>query len=217
MNNRLWILGALLLIVAMIAGTYLIGVAPQLASISDSKTKLQTAQAQNAGYQATLDTLAKDEKNKGKLAAELEDLQKQVPPGLEQTALLSQLAVIAERNAVTIQSITFEDPTVYVPLGSTDADVAAASASVSSGNFYVVELSLQVQGTENAVLSFLRDVQKGTRLFLAYEVEFSAAGDDPNAGVLTFGILGQVFVLNDGGTGAPADGSVVPDGTTIDN
>lgn len=211
-TNRLWIIGALIIIVAMIAGTYLIGVAPQLAVISAANVDLQTAQQQNAGYREAINVLKKDFQDITTLRSGLKDLREEIPAELDQTTLLGQIGEIGTAHEVSVESITFDTPINYVPGDSTDEQVLAAMGSVSAGNLYVIPMALTVNGTMEHVLAFLNDLQNGKRLFLAYEVNFAAAGDDPTTGTLTLGIAGQVFVLS-GATQVPPVG----DETTIED
>jgi Tfp pilus assembly protein PilO len=201
--NRLWLVGAVVLIAVMLAGTWFLGVSPQLGAAATSAADTASVQAQNVANQQTLDALKKQYEDIESLRSDLEDLRESVPPELDQASMLDELNTLAAANGVTIASVTFEAPQPYLPGDATDPEVIAASASVSSGNFYVVPVKLSVTGPTGAAFAFLNDLQTGTRLFLVYELSITGT-DDPNSGVSTFGISGEIFVLTGAGASAPA-------------
>ena len=207
-TNRLWVIGAVVLIVLMLAGTWFLGVSGQLNAAAASAVEISNVQAQNAQHQITLDNLKLQYEKIDELRSDLKDLQEEVPADVEQTPFISQLSELASANGVTISDLIFSPPEVYVPGDSTDPEVVAAAASVSGGNFYAVPVQLRISGTLAGSFAFLNELQTGTRLFLVHELTLGSTDDDPLTDDSLMGITGQMFVLTSAAPAAPTDGTL---------
>lgn len=215
-TNRLWLIGTFVLIVLMLAGTYFIGVAPQLGAAALAAAETTTVRAQNVGHQQQLDALKEQFENIDSLRSDLEDLRLEVPGEPDQTPLLAQIGALATANEVSVGGIAFETPVLYVPGDSTDPEVVAAAASVSSGNFYVIPVTMTVTGTGEHTFAFLTQLQTGTRLFLVYELGILGTDDDPTTDGVQLEISGQIFVLTAGQLAAtPDEVTVTPGEETV--
>lgn len=201
-TNRLWIIGTVVLIALMLAGTYFLAVAPLIAIAGSNAAETAAVRTQNAAHEQTLADLKKKFENIQELRDQLKEVQESVPTTAAQSPLIDEIGDIAIANGVTVEVITFSDPVAYVPGDSTDPEVQAAAAGLASGNFLVIPVDLTVSGPANATLDFLRDLQHAKRLFLAYAATFEGSGDDPSAGLGRVTITGQIFVLTSfaGGT-----------------
>lgn len=208
-TNRLWIIGTVVLIAILLLGTYLLAVAPLIATTSSNATETAAVQAQNDAHEQTLLDLQDKFAHIEDLRKDLAEVQEAVPPTAAQSPLIDEIGDIALAHGVTVNVITFSDPTAYVPGDSTDPEVQAAAAGLGAGNFLVIPVELTVEGPGYSVLDFLRDLQHGKRLFLAYAATFEGAGGDD--GVNSVSITGQIFVLTSFADAAdPAAAPVTP-------
>jgi hypothetical protein len=200
--NRLWIIGTVVLIALMLLGTYLLAVAPLIATAGANAAETASVQAQNAAHEQTLKDLKEKFAHIDELRKQLKEVQEAVPPTAAQSPLIDEIGDLAAANGVVVEVISFSDPEAYVPGDSTDPEVQAAAAGLGSGNFLVIPVELTVVGPSNAALDFLRDLQHGKRLFLAYSATFEGASDDSSSGIGRITISGQIFVLTSFAGGA---------------
>ena len=209
-TNRLWIIGTVIVIALMLFGTYILAVAPLIASASANAAETTSVRAQNAAHEVTLADLKEKFANIDELEKQLKEVQEAVPPTAAQSPLVDEIGDIALANGVTVQVMTFGDPTAYVAGDSTDPEVQAAAAGLSSGNFLVIPLEMTIEGPVSNALDFLDDLQHGKRLFLAYNVTFEGATDDPAVDLARLAIKGQIFVLTSFAGGAEQAPAAAP-------
>jgi len=197
-SSRLWTLVSVLLIVALVAGTWFIGISPKLDEVSVAEESRATVEMQNIGHTNTLRKLVELDARLPELEAERDALRVAIPNAVNQNAFFRQIQVLAASNAVSVTSITFTPPERFVPAEGalTNPELAGPSASVSADNFLMVTVSLEVEGPRGNVTAFLSALQRGSRLFLAHDVLFPSGLGDP-AGESAATITGQIFVLLD--------------------
>ena len=201
-TNRLWIIGTVVLIALMLLGTYLLAVAPLIATTGANSAETAAVQTQNAAHEQTLKDLKEKFENIGSLREKLKEVQEAVPPAPAQSPFIDEVGDIATGNGVLVEKIVFSDPIVYVPGDSTDPEVQAAAAGLGSGNFLVIPVDMNVVGPLFSAMDFLRDLQHANRLYLAYDVTFEGAGDDRSVDLARLTIKGQIFVLTSFAAGA---------------
>jgi Tfp pilus assembly protein PilO len=211
--NRLWLIGTFVLIVVMLAGTFLIGVSPQLSAAAIAATEKADVEAQNVGHEQTLARLKEQYSEIDSLRTDLDALRKELPADPEQAALLNEIGDLAVANSVVVDNINLDLPEPYVAGDSVDREVAAATPSVSAGNFFVVPLQMRVIGTSANALAFVKQLQNGTRLILVYELNVSGSEGGSVTGDVVLSISGQAFVLNNAvavAPAAPVEGAATP-------
>lgn len=122
-TNRIWVLGAVLLVgVAVVLG-WMLGISPKLDEARTAKEERISVETQNTGYEAQLTTLKKQFESIGDLKDELAELRQAVPSGADIPVLVGQLDSIAEDHGVTLTSINVSDAQPYTPT------IAAAPAA----------------------------------------------------------------------------------------
>lgn len=131
-RNRLWILGAVVVMVAVVAGGWFLGIQPQLDAGSAANQTQQTVEAQNAQSAATLVALKKDYQGIGALKKQLAQLQQSVPSTAAMSDFVTELDQLGGAHGVSVTSISVSDALPYVP--PAPAAGAAGSASAPSGS-----------------------------------------------------------------------------------
>jgi Tfp pilus assembly protein PilO len=143
-KNRLWVLGAVLVIGAVVLMGWVLGISPKLAEIRAADADRVSVEAQNSASELKLTTLKKQFESMGSLKDDLVALRSAVPNGADIPAFVAQLDTISQQNHVTITEISVSDAQPYVPVvvaapapaaaapagGSTPAPTAAAAAPV---------------------------------------------------------------------------------------
>lgn len=122
--NRLWVLGAVLLIGIVAVLGWMLGIAPKLSEAREAKAQQETVETQNTDLEAQLVTLKEQFESIDDLRDELADLRESVPSGPDMPAFVGQLGTIAEKHRVSLTQITVSDAQPYVPV------IAAPAAEV---------------------------------------------------------------------------------------
>lgn len=206
MNSKLWLLMAAVVSVVVLFMGWFLGISPKISEISAAELQRTNVEAQNAGFQQTIDQLESDSKNMGKLKGDLEKMQVQLPPNGELSTFLGQLHTLEELSGVQLVSFSAGTPGPFasVPNGTDTVQ----SALVSGENLIVINVDLKVTGTREQVLEFVNDLQFGERLFLINSISLQS-GSDAEQGY-TGSISGFVYVLVDPSAPPPTVTPVAP-------
>lgn len=172
-NNRLWVYGAILVMIGIIAGGWLIGVAPQLAVTASTNSEHTNVMAANARDEILLAKLKLDYQNIDALKNQLSTLQASVPTSADIPSVVTELNTLANARGLTLKSITVSDAKPYTPTtpgvaqtGGKSAKAPQTNPKITSANFVVIPMQITVNGDYSKVLDFVNDVQLGRRLFL---------------------------------------------------
>lgn len=202
---RIWILGVVVVAIAIIGLGYFLGIAPRLADAAAADAERQNVEIVNAGYEATLVELQALAENLPALEAELADLRVSIPdePGL--SPLLGQLSALAAAAGVELNDVTASPPALFP---------AEALEGFPIDALVVLPVSISATGTDVALSDFLESVQFGDRLVLVEQFDISGA---PDSSRVT--IQGFVFVVPPEGASLPteeATGEAPADGAPIE-
>lgn len=139
-RNRLWVLGAVLLIGATGVLGWMLGISPKFSEAKAADEERATVEAQNVDYEAQLATLKDQFDSIGDLKSDLAALQLAVPSAADIPAFVTQLDAISQQHQITLTDITVNDAQPYVPVvvaapvaapvaGPVAADAAPAAES----------------------------------------------------------------------------------------
>jgi Tfp pilus assembly protein PilO len=218
-KNRIWTIGSVLLIVAVLGLGFLLGVQPQLAAIATANTERAAVEATNAAAEAKLAALKKQFEGIDELKTELATLVESVPTGANAPELVDQLDALAKGVGVTLTSITVADAQPYTPVEAVaapapapdpESDQASADAvvvvpepvappgapphtnpQVTPGNVAVLQVPVSVKGSYAQVLDYVNGLQSGKRLFLVTSLSTTASSE--NNGIVEATIGGLVY------------------------
>lgn len=195
-GNRIWMMGAALAIIGIVALGWFLGAAPQLARADAANQQRADVEAQNAVQEAALVSLREQFERLPELEAELAALRGELPDSHQIDTFIDSVAAASKRAGVAIASITAAEASA---MGGADRE-AGGSAETSTeastgGQVYTIQLAIQVDGTIEEVTAFSRMMQQGKRLFFAPSFTFSTG-----KGTLT----GYLFVVTDPRASAPA-------------
>lgn len=167
-KNRLWLIGAALIMVVIAGGGWLIGIQPQLSAASLADQTRVNVEAQNAGHEALLIKLKKDYEGIEALKGQLAALRIAVPASAEMPSFVTELNSLAGSHNVTVKSITVADAKPYAPVPATGGGTSntPANSRINAENFVAIPVQLAVTGPYANVLDFVHDVQTSARLFL---------------------------------------------------
>lgn len=210
--NRLWVLGAVLLMSVVGLIGWSLGISPKLGESRDATAERVAVEAQNTSYELQLATLKQQFESIDGLRIDLADLRQAVPQGANMPQFVGQLDSIALQNAVTLTTITVSDAQSYAPAVAATAPPTAAPAAppaeaaadasapgpaadnaAPAGNFIAVPISLAVKGGYQNVLDFISGLQQGQRLVTVSAFTTTANADAP--GTVTGTITALIYVL----------------------
>lgn len=220
MNSaRLWTLGAVVAILALLGGAAGLGVQPLLAAAAAADATTATTNTQNAASRVELARLTRVAATQSALEAQSADLELAIPSALQLNTFTRDIRKIAERDGVTLDSIVPAAGTAYVPPvtaepaatatpAATDGEAAAPAPAetadprspwfgatdpmVTSDNFVLVPVSIVVKGTAAATTAFATDVQQGDRVFAVNSFTSTTNPD----GVTTAVLGGVIYAID---------------------
>lgn len=232
-KNKLWDIGAILAMVAIVAAGWFLGIQPQLATAATADRSRVAAQLQNASNETMLASLKRDFSKIGALKIQLASLQDSVPENTGISALVTEFDSLAGAHQVAVTAIRVADATVYSPpvasvltpaakstagptstATPTPAPVAptapigtlqVANPKITAANFVAIPVQLSITGQYPNVLDFVNGLQTGQRLFLVTSLSIKTAKGNAASPGFESSIGGLVYVLlQKGATGAPA-------------
>ena len=167
-KNRMWVIGAILAMVVIIAGGWLIGVAPQLAATASANSDRANVLASNSTNEVLLAKLKRDYQNIDALKNQVSTLQQSVPIAADVSSFVTELNSLANARQVTLKTITVSDAKPYTPASPAGSSSKSPQTNpkITSSNFVVIPIQITVNGDYGKVLDFVNDVQLGRRLFL---------------------------------------------------
>lgn len=214
-STRLWAIGSVtVMIVALLAGWFL-GIQPNLAAAAANDVLRVDIEAQNTAKQAEIASLAEENSKIDSIEKEYRELQKSIPSTTDPAAFITALDALAASTGVQVAGITVDEPRAYTvpasgaapaPTSSeTPAPDAAAPAPVAPvgpvavtsplitpDNFVGISVGVQLKGTYEAVLSYVKGLQSGDRLVLVTGFTSTA---EPDSGLVSAHIDGMIYVL----------------------
>lgn len=196
--NRLWIAGTAILVAAVLALGWVLGISPKLAEASAADKTRESVDAANTISLQELASLKKQFEGIEGIRDELYELQKSIPVDADLPDFIRQLNAMGAKYGVAIESITTNDASIWTKpeVPPTDADGKPIDISSVPDTFAIVPIALKVSGSYAQILAFAQALQHGERLFLmgTFVVTTSGPGED-GVSVYDGEIGGVVFVL----------------------
>ncbi|MGV8886081.1 MAG: hypothetical protein ACOH1T_10920 [Microbacteriaceae bacterium] len=217
-NNRIWVIGAAFIMVAILALGFFLGVAPRLEEIAKNEVQRQSVLEQNQVQEATLAGLKTDFEKITEYTARLAELQKAIPGNNDLSTFIGELHELEDKSGVVLTNFGSTDAQPFVldlglPEPEPAAPVEGAEAptepvepvapvlppgtpvqTLDSAEFVVISIQLTVTGKQAAILNFVNNLQNGDRRFLVNTMNITIDNDGK---VYTGVIEGYVYVLVD--------------------
>ena len=219
-NNRIWVIGAAIVMAAILALGFFLGVAPRLEEISSNNEQREGVVAQNEIQSLALAKLKADFENIAEYNAELAELQKAIPSYNDLSTFVGELHDLEDKSGVVLTNFVSTDAEPFVlDLGLTQPEAAApvegeegeaaetpappVEPELPEGTpvqtllpeeFVVINISLTVTGKQAAILNFVNSLQNGDRRFLVTGLSIRT---EPNSSDYAATIDGNVYVLID--------------------
>jgi Tfp pilus assembly protein PilO len=190
-NNRVWIIGGVLVIVLVAALGLLLGVKPQIDAAFTADADRSNVELLNVAAENELVTLRTEFAELDQLKSELAELQESVPALSSIGELTTQLDAAQTTHGVLITNVAVSDAVRFVPTAEVAGQVPA---SITADNFTVIPIVVTIKGDPTAMFDYIHSVQAGKRLMLIKGLTVSEEN--------TIDIAANVYVLSPPGESA---------------
>jgi Tfp pilus assembly protein PilO len=119
MNNRYWIFGTAVIVIAVAALGWFLGIQPRLAEAAAADTQRAGVAAQNAAYEVTLADLRTRYEDIDDLRADVAELREAVPAQADYSGFVAELNTIATQAGVGIAHLTVSEASWYASAAPT--------------------------------------------------------------------------------------------------
>lgn len=193
-NNRLWVLGSAILVVAVVAMGWFLGVSPKLSEANTANQQRVTAEAQNVVHETEVATIKKQFEQLPELKQQLGVLRQAVPAVDDLSRFLGELHSLEQANGVKVTDFGSTDAQPYTPIAKPVTQISTTNPLVTADNFVAIPITLAVTGEQANIMTFINGLQTGDRLFLVTELSLD---QDEKSSAYTSDITGFVYVLLD--------------------
>jgi hypothetical protein len=197
---RIWILGTVLVIAAVLGLGWTVGLSPLLSQATTADTERASVEAVNAAQTAALAAMREQFEDIDSLREELEIIRLSVPAQVDADLVYAMLSGYQTGTGAVVASITVGEAIQYgIPVNADEsADGTAAPAAAAPGSLstdlYTVPVTITFDGVPaGQVLAFVKAMQIGQRLFLVTSV--TGNGETGESGSAT--ITAYMFVIHD--------------------
>ena len=196
-GTRIWALGTTVVIIAVLALGYLLGVSPMMTRLSAAEQELATTEANNQAQLGTLQIMKAQYEDLAALEDELEVLRISVPGAIDTDFVYSLLASYQNGTGTNVTAITTGEAQPY---GMTSEGTETTVGAASIPNLYTVPVTITFTGNSpSQVMAYVAAMQRGPRLFLVTAVSGSASGEEGAAanGEQSSTVTAYMFILAD--------------------
>ena len=219
-TNRLWVIGSVTVMIIVLVAGWFLGAQPFIDSAAKNDTERASIVVQNAAQTAEIAALTEQNKDLDSLQAEFKTLQKSIPSSSNTAAFIQGLDGLAASTGVQVTNITIGETLAYtMPASATAAAEAAAAAAspaptdgstpapvavvpvgyvaatdplITADNFVGIKVSVNLKGSYEAALSFVKGLQSGSRLVLVTGFTSDSSADQPG---VSASIDGYIYVV----------------------
>lgn len=170
-QSRVWTIGAVLVVFALLAGTWFLGVAPRLTDANDADVAREQAVTLNAAHRQTLVALQADHERMEEILAELAEARSVIPETHAQSTFLQSLDRLARETGVTVGNVTHSSIARYVVPDDAPADFLATANELVAAGLFVQALSITAYGSDASLLNFVSALQSNQRLTHVYQAQ----------------------------------------------
>jgi hypothetical protein len=204
---RMRLILAVVLSVGIVVLGWMLGVAPQLETVSVARADRAVVEVQNDAHRARLVELQAQFARIDETRAELVALQKQMPTGNQLPDFVDELTAMAHAHSIDVVQYTAEEPLSPLELQAAIAPAPAepapatvtAAAPETPHNLFAIPVSLSLRGTDTNVRAMLADLQAAARLFFVTSATIAAepvdSGPDASADASLSEVRGYVYVV----------------------
>lgn len=170
--------------------TWLVGVSPRLTHIKEADAQTAQIDANNKKTRDEIETLRVASETVSLQKDRLRQLQRQIPDGYNQQALIDSLNGAADGVGVSIKSVTFDS--------ASEAEVPPdMQGTIKAGLLVQVPVTITASGSYDAMRNFVAGIQNINRIIIPEDVSYTLdKGDDPDRNGVTINCKIWSLLLN---------------------
>lgn len=170
--------------------TWLVGVSPRLTHIKEADAQTAQIDANNKKTRDEIETLRVASETVSLQKDRLRQLQRQIPDGYNQQALIDSLNGAADGAGVSIKSVTFNS--------ASEAEVPPdMQGTIKAGLLVQVPVTITASGSYDAMRNFVAGIQNINRIIIPEDVSYTLdKGDDPDRNGVTINCKIWSLLLN---------------------
>jgi len=189
-KTRIWIVATTVLVVAVLAGGWLLLVSPKRAETDELRTQTVAAQEEARELRSQLQVLRRQEAELPAQQAKLAAIERQIPTDPMLPVLVRSLTAAARASGSTLKTIS---PGLPVAVATTTESATTAADQVVSP-LASVPLNLELTGTYFQLEQFIASLEQLQREFLVDTFSISSDAAPDSGGALSLSVTGRVFV-----------------------
>ena len=170
--------------------TWLVGVSPRLTHIKEADAQTAQIDANNKKTRDEIETLRVASETVSLQKDRLRQLQRQIPDGYNQQALIDSLNGAADGAGVSIKSVTFDS--------ASETEVPPdMQGTIKAGLLVQVPVTITASGSYDAMRNFVAGIQNINRIIIPEDVSYTLdKGDDPDRNGVTINCKIWSLLLN---------------------
>jgi len=177
-GTQIWALITVVVVIALVAGGYFLGVAPLLQQQASADADRRAARAVNDGLEAEIAQLQLAKSDVDEYQSLASDYEELIPGKVDSQRFIRGLDALAAANGVTISELKIDEFIPYsAPVADDQFDEKApppyTNDRITDKNFVIVPFSLTVDGGWAESLNFVHLLQFGDRLVLLTGIDQS--------------------------------------------
>lgn len=173
-RNRMWTVGTVLLVIAIVAAGWFLAIAPKRATAADLRSQQAAATQQADGLRTQIAMLKAQAADLPAQRARLATFQTKFPQTVELPRLIRGLTGANSAAGATLVTIT---PGLPAAPGA-DASAGTGTPPPANSPYLLVPVSVVVEGTYAQLVQFLDAVEALPRAVLATDVSIAGASDN---------------------------------------
>lgn len=128
-KNKIWLIGAVVAMVAVVAGGWFLGIQPQLAAAASAELQRSQVAAENARQTAALDKLKSDYAQLPALKSDLTALRSSIPEGTDLPSFVDQVTALCISTGATFTGYTTAASLPYALASTTNPPASPTPAA----------------------------------------------------------------------------------------
>ncbi|MDX2024739.1 hypothetical protein [Microcella sp.] len=197
--SRIWSFAAVLIMIAVVALGWFLGISPRLADAARFEIERQNVEAQNTVARAAIAQLQADFDNIDELLDELEGLREEFPTDAHYDVAIQELLTRLLSAGLGLQNIAINEPAPTTPLVLQEGEEPPAAeidggGILPAGSLLSVPVTVTVTGSLSSILNYIQALQESPRFSIVSRGDYAAATD---VGTVTFSMIMYVVSGDD--------------------
>lgn len=199
-STRIWTFATVLIMIAVVALGWFLGISPRLADAARFEAERQSVQAQNDLARAVIAQLQADFENLDELLLELATLREEFPTDAQYDVAVEELLTSLLTAGLGLQNIAINEPAPTTPeVLEPDAPPPPTEIDgegiLPAGSLLRVPVNVTVTGPLSSILAYIQALQESPRFSVVAQGDYAAVAGD--AGTITFSMVMYVVSGDD--------------------